>query len=352
MIRVKPELFAMLESGDKAAVVIALQQAIKLEHSTIPPYLYALYSLAPGKNDEIAEIIQSVVIEEMLHMTLASNILNALGGEPQIDVPGFVPQYPGPLPGSIDSGLIVSLAPFSIDLVNDVFMQIEEPEHPLDFPVGFAAADIEEYKTIGQFYNSIKEKIIALGDGAFYSTPRNQIGPDQMDESVVVTNVATAVQAINTIVEQGEGTALSPMEEVGGDYAHYYRFAEIYHGKRLIPNPDAGPDTRPDDRYLYAGPPLSFDQSGVYAVPTNPKAATYPAGSAARYACDNFNYTYTSLLKSLHATFNGQPAQLDVAIGLMMSLKQQAKDMMSGTNTGGASTGPSFEYQPVNPLPR
>jgi rubrerythrin len=347
MIRVKRELFANLESGDKQAVLDALQQAVELEHSTIPPYLYALYSLVPGKNDAIADIIQSVVVEEMLHMTLASNILNALGGTPQIDRPDFVPDYPGPLPGSVESGLIVGLAPFSIDLVNDVFMQIEEPENPLEFPVKLAAA--EEPLTIGQFYNSIKEKIIALGDDAFCSTPRNQIGPVQMDESVVVTNVATAVQAIDTIVEQGEGTALSPLEEVGGDYAHYYRFAEIYHGKRLIPNPDAGPATPPDDRYLYAGPPVPFDTSGVFAVPTNPKAATYPAGSAARYACDNFNYTYTSLLKSLHATVNGQPDQLNVAIGLMMSLKQQAKDMMSGTSTGGANVGPSFEYQPVNP---
>lgn len=347
MIRMKRELFQALESGDKASVMVALQQAIELEHSTIPPYLYALYSLVQGKNDSIAEIIDSVVVEEMLHMTLACNILNALGGEPQIDTPDFIPDYPGPLPGSVESQLVVGLAPFSIDLIHDVFMTIEEPEHPLEFPVQLAAT--AEPLTIGQFYQQIKEKIIALGDGAFSSTPRNQIGPDVMYESVVVTNVATACQAIDTIVEQGEGTATSPLEEVGGGYAHYYRYAEIYHGKQLIPNPDAGPNTPPDDQYIYAGPPVPFDQSGVYAVPTNPKAATYPAGSAARTACDTFNYTYTSLLKVLHAMFNGQPNLFSTALGLMMSLKQQAKDMMAGTSTGGTSAGPSFEYQPVNP---
>src|SRR5687767_925385 len=135
MITIKRELFEALESGDKQAVLSALQQAIELEHSTIPPYLYALYSLVPGKNDSIAEIIESVVVEEMLHMTLVSNILNALGGSPQIDSPDFVPDYPGPLPGSVESQLIVGLAPFSIDLVHDVFMTIEEPEDPLEFPV-------------------------------------------------------------------------------------------------------------------------------------------------------------------------------------------------------------------------
>ena len=62
------------------AVRAALQSAIELEHSTIPLYLYALYSLDPAKNGVIAKIIQSVVVEEMLHMTLASNVMNALGG--------------------------------------------------------------------------------------------------------------------------------------------------------------------------------------------------------------------------------------------------------------------------------
>ncbi len=52
-----------------AAVQAALQAAIQLEHATIPPYLYALYSLDPARNGAIADIIQGVVVEEMLHMT-------------------------------------------------------------------------------------------------------------------------------------------------------------------------------------------------------------------------------------------------------------------------------------------
>src|SRR5262249_23580732 len=146
-----------------------------------------------------------------------------------------------------------------------------------------------------------------------------------------------------------EGTSVSPLEMVGQDYAHYYRFAEVYHGKKLIPNPAANNDTRPDQRYIYGGDPVPFDPTGVYPVPTNPKAARYPEHSAARLACDTFNYTYTGLLKTLHTAFNGQPDQIVAAIGLMMSLKQQAKDMAAGNTAGGAHVGPSFEYQPLNP---
>lgn len=55
-----------------------LQCAIELEHSTIPPYLCALYSIEPGRNLEAVEVICSVVVEEKLHLTLAANLLNAV----------------------------------------------------------------------------------------------------------------------------------------------------------------------------------------------------------------------------------------------------------------------------------
>ncbi len=61
-----------------------LQEAIELEHFTIPPYLCALYSIQAGTNDQAAKIIHSVVMEEMLHMVMAANILNAIGGKPKM----------------------------------------------------------------------------------------------------------------------------------------------------------------------------------------------------------------------------------------------------------------------------
>ena len=78
-----------------------LQNAIELEHSTIPPYLTAMFSLKPGTNDEIARLIGSIVHEEMLHMTIVGNILIAIGGHPAINVPRFIPKYPGHLPMAI-----------------------------------------------------------------------------------------------------------------------------------------------------------------------------------------------------------------------------------------------------------
>ncbi len=323
------------------AVCTALQSAIELEHATIPVYLYALYSLDADKNAEIAAIIESVVIEEMLHMTLSSNVLNALGGAPSIDQPDFIPDYPGPLPGGVQSDLTVSLAPFSMTQLQ-TFLQIEEPEDPLDIK---ALAATDGPITIGQFYTAISEAIAMLGDGAFVNPPRHQVGPDLMPESVVVVDVATAQQAIHTIIEQGEGTSTSPEEVVGGGYAHYYRFMQIQKGALLMPAPGATPP------WAYNGPPLPFDPSGVYALPTNPALAPYPVGSAQAFANDNFNYTYTNLLFALHALFNGDVSEdpFNRALGLMMSLKGQAKAMAAGIPNPAVVTGPSFQYQSVNP---
>ncbi|MBX3745786.1 MAG: ferritin-like protein [Verrucomicrobiae bacterium] len=343
MIHIDPAVFQVVTRPD--GLHTALQAAIRLEHATLPPYLYALYSLDADRNPAIAGIIASVAVEEMLHLSLACNILNALGGTPSLDDPDFIPTYPGPLPGSIGDGLVVPLEPFSLALVKNVFMQIEEPEEPLEFPTTALAAAAP--RTIGAFYRAIQQRIRAGGDALFAPPPRNQV-TEGLPGLMAVTNAASAIAAIELIVEQGEGTATSPLDPEG-DYAHYYRFAEIFHGRRLRPNPQAGPGTPPDQRFLYDGDPVPFDPDGVRPVPANPKAASYPPGSAARHACDTFNYTYTNLLKSLHATFNGQPQSLRAAIGLMFSMRQQALDLMSGTNLGGTAVGPSFEYQPTLP---
>lgn len=349
MIHLQPSMLAGLDATAPTpeSVQAALQNAVELEHATIPVYLYALYSLDPSVNGLIANILQSVVVEEMLHMTLASNVLNALNGSPQIDKPDFIPDYPGPLPGGVESELKVKLAPFSPDQLS-AFLTIEAPELPLPIDDALAA---DAPLTIGQFYAKIIAALKALGDGAFVKPPRNQVTPDIMRGAVVVTNVETAVQALTIIVEQGEGTSTSPEEvgggddAIGGEYAHYYRFMQIQKGYLLVPAPGETPP------YAYAGGPVPFDPSGVYAVPTNPSSKGYSGAQA--FANNNFNYTYTSLLSTLHDFFNGEATagNFNRALGLMMSLKSQAKAMTAGIPDAGVFTGPSFEYQPVNPGP-
>jgi pimeloyl-ACP methyl ester carboxylesterase len=86
-----------LSIADRQELAAALQTALEIEHATIPPYLYALYSLKPEANREVAVILRSIVIEEMQHMALCCNLLNAIGASPRLADPSFVLELFAPL---------------------------------------------------------------------------------------------------------------------------------------------------------------------------------------------------------------------------------------------------------------
>src|SRR5215210_6115686 len=100
-----------------------LYAALQLEHATIPPYLTALYSIRPGTNADAYHVLRVVAVEEMLHLTLAANMLNAIGGSPDLTTPGFVPDYPAYLPNG-ETDFRADLRPFSRDVMDD-FLKIE-----------------------------------------------------------------------------------------------------------------------------------------------------------------------------------------------------------------------------------
>jgi hypothetical protein len=347
VIQIKAELFEEL-NGTIDGLRRALQNAIALEHSTIPPYLYALYSVKPGQNSEAVWLIRSVVLEEMLHMALVCNILNAVDGSPAIDDPAFIPRYPGPLPGAVESGLVVPLAPLSKQLIHDIFMVIEEPEDPLNFPVvGFALDSAQKPVTIGQFYAKIKQQIQELSSGKniFTGDPRRQLTTGFAPlQTIRVTDANSAIAAIDLIVQQGEGTHTSPLDP-DREFAHYYRYAEIFYGKKLISNPNP---TVGAPEYVYGGHSISFDPCGIWPVISNPNSSTYKTGTKARNLNYTFNCTYTSFLKSMQLVFNGEPDRLGPAIGLMESIKAQAVVMMSYELVPGQTAGPTFEYSPAS----
>lgn len=330
-----------------------LQNAIVLEHATIPTYLTAYYSVKPdaAANQEAAAMVRSVVIEEMLHMTLAANVLNAIGGKPMIDSPAFVPKFPGPLPGGVHEGFKVSLTSLSKDSLKDIYMVIEEPEDPLDFeaaPLLSAPPDEVDSFTIGEFYTSIKqhlrELVAELGEAAVFSgEPSRQFFDQQWfrSEAKKVDDLKSAYLAIDTIIVQGEGSRKSPLDDEG-DLAHFYKFSELYEGRKLIRTQSTGPV---EQQWEYAGEPILLDPDGIYPLVENAHLDMYPTDSPAYVQAREFNGSYTKLLKALHRTFNGDPGYLDSAIGLMYHLTVQAQSLVQLTLKDGRHAAPPFEYQ-------
>jgi len=185
-----------------------LQTAIRLEFSTLPPYLTAFFSIREGCNVEVQDLIRSVVLQEMFHMSQAANLLIALGGRPIINSRCFAPVYPGPLPGGVMPGLIVHLERASREYVRSFFMPIELP---IETHVALNQT-MYTNNTIGDFYKSINMTLNQLYEQhgqAIFCDNCTQVEWDDAPTATgggilyIVNNITTAHAAINQIVTQG-----------------------------------------------------------------------------------------------------------------------------------------------------
>jgi hypothetical protein len=202
----------------------ALQLAMQLEFSTIPPYLCAQWSVKEDP-DRVEGILHKVVSQEMFHFALAGNLLTAIGATPRIVHAGFLPKYPlKALPGGIPQRLAIDLKPLTRRQIA-VFMQIEYPEFP---PI--AATLAKRPATSGAFYTTIAKAFDSLQPDI--DTHARMV---DVPFGKRVGSVADAIAVIERIKNEGEGVQDSPEEPVADhNYAHYYLFKEIYVQRRLI----------------------------------------------------------------------------------------------------------------------
>jgi len=224
-----------------------LAEAAEIEHNLMCCYLYAAFSLK-GEEDGLSPAearlvsgwrrsIITVSLDEMTHLALVSNLLSALGAPPHFARPNF-PVAPGYHP----SGVVVALAPFD-GAVLDHFIYLERPEG-VDIPdgAGFEHSysyergtrsdrlmpNAQDYSTVGHLYRGIRLGLIALSErygerGLFVGNPLRQIGPDTISLPGLcrVSDLASGLAAIDTIVRQGEGAPGNTEE------SHYRRFLSV-----------------------------------------------------------------------------------------------------------------------------
>lgn len=214
-----------------------LERAIAIELATIPPYLYAAYSIV-DQYSTAALLIKSIVVEEMLHAALVSNVLLAVGGEPPIGSGRLMPTYPMDLPHHTPR-LVLDLSPCTDEFVAGTLMRIEQPEE-----VG-APPEADDYETLGQFYAAIEESVQRLAattdlfarpqldrqiDGPIFYRP---VAFDAEDSGglIRVDGVDSAIEAIEIIVHQGEGLADHRWaDESHQELTHYYKLKQIHDG--------------------------------------------------------------------------------------------------------------------------
>jgi Ferritin-like len=366
----------------KKKLLAHLQIAVEIELSTIPIYLYTYYSInrMPGGADSLPNgqqvatfankaggLIMSVAVEEMLHMSLACNILRALGGEPKLYLrsPG---SYPTNLPHH-KAGFSVGLSRLSADQL-DKFLVIEKPESP-DAP-----AEGDNWETIGQFYDYIRQQIIAhtidedfqhesyqLGGDRGYYAPNNvdtvypkdawyikekanpfhpsehgaqqAVYPNDNDSGDLrtVRDKASALKAIETIMHQGEGYPEDPSHRAddpeGNEDSHWYKYQQLW--KQIQ-------DFSATDLATF-----------VHTFPDNPTAAGYPSQFLPLVNLANAVYSYLFLMTETSYRLRGRAQASMFYIGMhkgMIFILDKICGMMryiSLNNATGQVLAPTFE---------
>lgn len=312
-----------------------LQTAIEIELATIPIYLYTYYSIdrtPPGFPhtalarfaDQAGAVIMSVAVEEMLHMSLSSNVLFSLGQMPQLYLKSPSP-FPTNLPGHARLGpdgkpLALPLAKFSREQLWQ-FLEIEYPAEVDAPPEG------SNWNTIGQIYSFVRCIIHSkhISDADFQQGDRlrqiqpTNYSPNSIDtaypqqgfnntcplpapdkhaasktaaflsredshagrsELLIVNSKATALQAIQTIDAQGEGYGPEKFDDASHhELSHYYKFLSLQSQLEGYDPKHEKLPKRPKP------PPPAAEQFGpadlaqiVFQQPDNPVAAGYPAG--------------------------------------------------------------------------
>ncbi len=322
----------------KTAIQEMLQKAIELEWSTIPPYLVAYYSLKPESNREVASLIKSVFMEEMLHLVLAANALTATGGRARIGGENC-PSYPLQLEFRgerfADRMFDIRLGAFSPESI-ETFLQIELPEDLHQVPAAFANELVVEGSTIGEFYRKLKQELEDLCGEAgeafvFSGNPAHQVPPHFYWSAgggiIEVTSLKSAFAALDVIVDQGEGVS-GTVKTFGAGYfreptkvAHYFRFMEIKHHCHY------GPDDLPSGEPH--GESFPVDDSAVYPLKTDCSAADFEGDPELTALNHRFNRTYSLMLQELEEAFNGNPEVLfSATMDGMHRLRDIALEMM------------------------
>src|SRR4029077_3262724 len=361
----------------REALIYMLCEASELEHGIMCGYLYAAFSLKQfadeGLSASEAEAVQRwrkhvfhIAAQEMLHLSLVQNLLSAIGAAPHLSRPNF------PQPAShYPAGVHLALLPFGEEALRH-FMFLERPEGmdiedaagmaafakavPAAVPrvqVGEIVPRGQDFATVGHLYRSIEAGLAHLAEklgeeSLFVGPPRAQATQQYFGwpELVPVTDVASAQQAIDEILEQGEGNR-GPWRD-----SHFGQFVDILDEYTQLR--EANPAFDPVRPVVTVNVRPSERDTGVPLV-TDPLT---------RQVMDLFNVSYEALLLMLQRFFahtEETDAQLkalaDAPLALMFGAIKPLGDLVTTLPAGpeypARTAGPSFElfYESDTVLP-
>lgn len=338
-----------------------LAEASEFEHNLLCCYLYAAFSLKRRGSGDLThteaqavekwrECVMGVAVEEMTHLVLVGNLAVSIGGDVHLNRPNL-PVAEGYHP----AGIVIELAPFDMQTLGH-FIYLESPQEDdlSDSPAFAPTSDLvrgarhgarlmptsHDYQSIAQFYESIQSgfKTLArkLGEPALFVGDRAcQIGPEvvSMTGLSAVHDLASALRAITTIVEQGEGSSKE------SDDSHFARFKQIKadYEALLSARSDFAP-ARPAARNPVMRSPAS---------PTDRVLIEHPQAAA---MLDLANALYNQMLRLVSQSFakdiavSSRRQLIEGAIGLMHVFAAVSEHLttLPANNEGHTNAGVTF----------
>jgi hypothetical protein len=210
------------------------QAVVAIEFYTLPFYITATSSIKEPDSDA-GRIIQSVIVEEMLHLQLAANLCLALDTAPNFKPPQYGSDIPYICPYDPETGdcgfLNAALGPLDDETINTM-LDIETPEQMQTRQSVDHTFPRYPYKSIGEMYDALIFGINQVGVDNFSWTTRNQQKNwEEQTFTQVISNYARARDAVQGIVNQGEGHILNesmgppPWTEKHFPIPPYYRLS-------------------------------------------------------------------------------------------------------------------------------
>jgi hypothetical protein len=331
-----------------------LCEAAELEHGIACSYLYAGFSLKRDLSEggmtweeqqkvrRWAAQIYFVASQEMLHLALVWNLTTAIGGTPYYLRPNF-PQDSKYYP--LNARL--ALEPFGLTSLRRFILyerpQNMSPERDLKKLLAFEGEDPEEieFGSIGELYALIESGFRNLSEKElFIGSPTQQVTSDMIhfQEMVSVTDRASAIRAIETITEQGEGTSRDRED------SHYGAFIAIL--KELVESKAQGSNFSPA-RQAMLNPSTSIERG--YGANSNPIDHPLSAQVAGL-----FDSAYGLMLRMLAWSFEFDSTGLEVQIRkfcsvaidfmprVLLPIGEGLMLMPAGKKYPGKTAGPGF----------
>lgn len=348
-----------IQINNREQLLYTLSEASEIEHNLMCCYLYAAWSLKTEPDDDVEEPIRNelqrwqrsilrVAVDEMSHLALVANLMNAIGGSAHLHRPNF-PIASGYHP----AGLQVRLAPFNRSTLQH-FIHLERPEGsiepdgedfppPLDYRRGLNGLQLmpaaQDFATVGHLYHALEaglrglcselgEKVLFCGD------PKLQVGPDlvSLPGLITVTDLASACKAIETIVEQGEGSRVDSAD------SHFQRFIAIRTAYEALLKDKPG-----------FSPAYPAAHNPVMRKPPDPRGRVWIQFDEPRAVLDLANAVYNHMLRCLAQGFGDSDQSrkrvfLDGAIDLMFALDPLARELarMKANSEDTCNAGLSF----------